>query len=515
MTDIAVIILVGREEIHIRRCLEKLAPLNPQQIFVVESQRGDNTHEIAVDTAEKLGWKVVQSLKFNVQSLGSEVQGLEGAETQNWYDVADPDVLRNMAAITLHPNVLLSRKKQIKECFKNFGTVVNMYDGVKATFPAASVGKMLYQSGVDISRVVFSFKRLFESARCVWREHETKMAGHKYHFNVRSYANYVNKFELDGKLYFIRFTLREIGNEFGVHASTVSEVCLYESKTDGAPADSIPENPDDGQSAPFTTSNLSYSQGDVNTGKCFIDRKLNVFLKVKSSAQVPRLLTVFHAWPGNQATQFDWALDNLPVKSTWVLRLDADEYLTGDTIVKLREHFDFANHKPSVATNNQEPSLYTLELRHIFMGGEICHGTAGIRIPRLFRLGHARYGGAIMDERLKTDGVQADFDGQFFDDNLNSFEWWQEKHRGYAKREAEQALAGHFHDPRKAKYYRLPPYLRAFLYFCIRYFLKLGFLDGIAGFRWHFWQGLWYRCLVDREIGQMSKSRPRSSRSSE
>lgn len=22
--------------------------------------------------------------------------------------------------------------------------------------------------------------------------------------------------------------------------------------------------------------------------------------------------------------------------------------------------------------------------------------------------------------------------------------------------------------------------------FCIRYFLKLGFLDGIAGFRWHF-----------------------------
>ena len=35
-------------------------------------------------------------------------------------------------------------------------------------------------------------------------------------------------------------------------------------------------------------------------------------------------------------------------------------------------------------------------------------------------------------------------------------------------------------DPRKAKYYRLPPYFRAFAYFCIRYFLKLGFLDGYA-----------------------------------
>ena len=77
-------------------------------------------------------------------------------------------------------------------------------------------------------------------------------------------------------------------------------------------------------------------------------------------------------------------------------------------------------------------------------------------------------------------------------------------------------------DPRKAKYYRLPSYFRAFAYFCIRYFLKLGFLDGLSGFRWHFSalaslgvfasprvanprkgrlrQGLWYRLLVDREI---------------
>ena len=42
--------------------------------------------------------------------------------------------------------------------------------------------------------------------------------------------------------------------------------------------------------------------------------------------------------------------------------------------------------------------------------------------------------------------------------------------------------------------------------FCIRYFLKLGFLDGVAGFCWHFWQGLWYRWLVDIEIGKMKHS---------
>ena len=30
----------------------------------------------------------------------------------------------------------------------------------------------------------------------------------------------------------------------------------------------------------------------------------------------------------NQAEQFNWALDNLDIKNEWVLRLDADEYLT-------------------------------------------------------------------------------------------------------------------------------------------------------------------------------------------
>lgn len=36
--------------------------------------------------------------------------------------------------------------------------------------------------------------------------------------------------------------------------------------------------------------------------------------------------------------------------------------------------------------------------------------------------------------------------------------------------------------------------------------LKLGFLDGLPGFKWHFYQGLWYRCLVDREIAKLRKS---------
>lgn len=34
-----------------------------------------------------------------------------------------------------------------------------------------------------------------------------------------------------------------------------------------------------------------------------------------------------HPWPGNQASQFNWALDNLEITSEWIFRLDADEYI--------------------------------------------------------------------------------------------------------------------------------------------------------------------------------------------
>ena len=45
---------------------------------------------------------------------------------------------------------------------------------------------------------------------------------------------------------------------------------------------------------------------------------------------------VERAWPGNQAAQFNWALENLPINSSWILRLDADEYLFPETIEELK-----------------------------------------------------------------------------------------------------------------------------------------------------------------------------------
>ena len=218
-------------------------------------------------------------------------------------------------------------------------------------------------------------------------------------------------------------------------------------------------------------------------------------------------------WPGLYAPQLNWALENLPIESEWVMRLDADEYFLPEAIEELKEKL------PQLS---DDVAGVISKRRHYIFGGWAKRGTYPVKLLRVFRRGKAICEERYMDEHMQlSEGRAVEFDYDFVDHNLNSFEWWKEKHRGYAKREAMDALeimeelkAGGKTDvkidgqaaikrKKKYQYYRLPPYFRAVLYFCIRYFLKGGFLDGRVGWRWNFWQGLWYRWIVDREIGRM------------
>lgn len=218
-------------------------------------------------------------------------------------------------------------------------------------------------------------------------------------------------------------------------------------------------------------------------------------------------------WPGLYAKQFNWALDNLPIEGEWVLRLDADEYLYDDTIEEVKKLLPKWDGK-MVTAGGLPPDVtsLSLSLSRVFCGRKIRFGgTAHIPMVRFFKHGIGRCQDRAMDEHIVTsEGRDYRLKGEFADDNLNAMDWWREKHRGYAKREAQDALAfarGELRfKPAKEAYYRMPRYLRAFIYFSIRYFLKFGFLDGYAGWMWNFWQGLWYRWIVDREIGRLKHS---------
>ena len=215
------------------------------------------------------------------------------------------------------------------------------------------------------------------------------------------------------------------------------------------------------------------------------------------------------AWPGNQATQFNWALENLPIRTKWVLRLDADEYLCPELIEEIRVKLD---------TVSPDVTGVLFNLRRIFMGRHIRHGMPRIKLLRLFCYGKARCERRLMDEHIQlSEGYPLEFEHDFADHNLNTIGWWTQKHKEYAIRETIEMLSMELGDftktephcqgklsgqalekrRKKWKYVKAPLFLRSFTYFLYRYVGHLGFLDGKEGFLWHFLQGWWYRTLVD------------------
>jgi len=210
---------------------------------------------------------------------------------------------------------------------------------------------------------------------------------------------------------------------------------------------------------------------------------------------------VEHEWPGNQAAQFQWAIENLPIESKWILRLDADEYLTDELIAEIKD---------KLPRMDDDVDGVVLKRRHVvgWLGNRwIKRGMYPTKILRLFRKGYGRSDMKIMDEHIVVQRRVVEFENDFVDHSLISFEEWKEKHRNYAKREAQSYLSGERSTGEKAAkkdaYYKLPRYFRAVAYFMLRYVAKRGFLEGLPALRWHFWQGLWYRWIVDIEIGKM------------
>jgi len=218
-----------------------------------------------------------------------------------------------------------------------------------------------------------------------------------------------------------------------------------------------------------------------------------------------------------QSTQFNWALTQLDEDTDWVLRIDADEYLTSELIAEIQERL------PGVGF---EVDGVFCDRRMTFQGKLIRFGGVfPVRVLRLFRYGQGQCENRWMDEHIKVTGSTIDFKGELIDDNLNPLSWWTDKHNSYASREAVDLLNLEYgfmqHDSvaslssgsqagvkrwlKEVVYARLPGGLRAFAYFFYRYVLRLGFLDGKAGTAFHFLQGFWYRYLVDAKLAEVRR----------
>jgi glycosyltransferase involved in cell wall biosynthesis len=210
----------------------------------------------------------------------------------------------------------------------------------------------------------------------------------------------------------------------------------------------------------------------------------------------------------NYAVQRNWALDNLPIETPWVLNLDADERLTPDLLEEITNVLE--QPPPNV-------SGFLLRRRTIFMGRWIRHGG---HYPsyhlRLFRKGRGRCESRRYDQHFVADGRVERLRHDYLDVVSSSLLTWTLRHGRWAALEANELLfpqavgrqvtPGVLGNPIQRRrwwrnlYGRGPLFARALAYWGYRYFFRLGFLDAREGLIFHFLQGFWFRFLVDAMI---------------
>lgn len=219
----------------------------------------------------------------------------------------------------------------------------------------------------------------------------------------------------------------------------------------------------------------------------------------------------------NYARQFEWALENAPISSEWVMRLDADEIIEADLASEIAT---------VLPTLPPDVTGVNLNRKTIFQGRFIrWGGRFPLTLLRIWRRGKARIEDRWMDEHMYlTDGRTVTFHGGFADHNLYDLTFFTAKHNSYASREALDVLNQRLHlfEPqlaltsestakqakikrflKESVYNRLPFEISATLFFLYRYVIQLGFLDGRRGLIYHVLQGFWYRFLVGAKLREL------------
>jgi glycosyltransferase involved in cell wall biosynthesis len=220
---------------------------------------------------------------------------------------------------------------------------------------------------------------------------------------------------------------------------------------------------------------------------------------------------IYNQWV-TYADQFNFGIKNCPFDTTWLMRMDADEYVLPELAAEINQ---------KLHTTTDEISGIYLKRRVIFMDQWIRYGGYyPIWLLRIWRSGVGICEELWMDEHIKLSAGQTiQYSHDIVDHNLNNLTWWTQKHNLYAIREMIDLLDNQYNfaatervQPNlfgtqeerkrylKKTYASLPLFTRPFAYFLFRYFVKLGFLDGIKGLIWHCLQGFWYRFLVDAKI---------------
>jgi glycosyltransferase involved in cell wall biosynthesis len=162
--------------------------------------------------------------------------------------------------------------------------------------------------------------------------------------------------------------------------------------------------------------------------------------------------------------QKQFALDK--ATGEWVLSIDADEIVTPELKREI-----------SAAINQKFDGFY-IKRRFYFLNHLMRFGGCGReKYLRLFKRNKGRFGEGLVHEKIIVNGKIGQIKGYIIHKSYKDIFHYFEKFNRYTTLAAEQK----FKQGKKATLYHFFIPLLEFFY---KFFLKLGFLDGIPGFLW-------------------------------
>lgn len=208
------------------------------------------------------------------------------------------------------------------------------------------------------------------------------------------------------------------------------------------------------------------------------------------------------------ASQREWAIRELPYTTEWMLFLDADELLSSELKEEIAE---------TLKTAPAHINGYYIKRRFFWGGRWLRHG--GLYptwILRLVRHKAAHCDPRTVNEHLTVEGATSYLENDLLHIDLKPISDWIAKHNRYSSLEALEQLRSSRNETsdkmaslwgsqaERKRWIReriwnplIPPLVRPFAYFVYAYFLRLGFLDGVAGFSYHVLHGFAYRFMIE------------------
>ena len=203
-----------------------------------------------------------------------------------------------------------------------------------------------------------------------------------------------------------------------------------------------------------------------------------VDLAEKAGAKV-----LHHAFEGFGA-QWNWALENCPIKTDWTMKMDPDERLSEEL-------------KDEIAETIASPGAtvgFSFDRVLWFMGRRL----SGVRneVLRIWRTGKCRFTDVSVNEYPLIDGEKKKLAGTMDHFDSSDLGHWLDKQNLYTTKEAEIRFKGlglaarpdFFGNPLERRmalkklFYALPG--RYFLWFCYCYFGLGAWRSGRAGWHW-------------------------------